>query len=312
LIQRSGAFGPFLFGSGERLLLPFGLHHILISMIRFTEAGGSQVINGQEVFGALNIFYNELQQGLAISPSATAFLSQGKMPTFMFGLPAAALAMYQTAKPENRAKIKGLLISGVIATFVTGITEPIEFLFLFVSPLLWGFHVLMTGAGFMVMSLLGVTIGNTDGGILDFIIFGVMQGTYTKWWLVLVVGACWFGIYYFTFKTVILRKNLKTPGREEITAETEYTDEEVTYKGKGTVDARGILAALGGAENITSLDNCITRLRLVVNDGSIVDDDRLKKLGALGVVHLDDTNVQVIIGTKVTTVRNQLDDILSF
>ncbi|MGM0309210.1 PTS system, maltose and glucose-specific IIBC component [Enterococcus sp. AZ045] len=312
LIQRSGAFGPFLFGSGERLLLPFGLHHILVSMIRFTEAGGSQVINGQEVFGALNIFYNELQQGLAISPSATAFLSQGKMPTFMFGLPAAALAMYQTAKLENRAKIKGLLISGVIATFVTGITEPIEFLFLFVSPLLWGFHVLMTGAGFMVMSLLGVTIGNTDGGILDFIIFGVMQGTYTKWWLVLVVGACWFGIYYFTFKTVILRKNLKTPGREEMTAETEYTDEEVTYKGKGTVDARGILAALGGAENITSLDNCITRLRLVVNDGSIVDDDRLKKLGALGVVHLDDTNVQVIIGTKVTTVRNQLDDILSF
>jgi len=200
----------------------------------------------------------------------------------------------------------------VIATFVTGITEPIEFLFLFVSPLLWGFHVLMTGAGFMVMSLLGVTIGNTDGGILDFIIFGVMQGTYTKWWLVLLVGACWFGIYYFTFKTVILRKNLKTPGREEMTAETEYTDEEVTYKGKGTVDARGILAALGGAENITSLDNCITRLRLVVNDGSIVDDDRLKKLGALGVVHLDDTNVQVIIGTKVTTVRNQLDDILSF
>ena len=312
LIQRSGAFGPFLFGSGERLLLPFGLHHILVSMIRFTEAGGSQVINGQEVFGALNIFYNELQQGLAISPSATAFLSQGKMPTFMFGLPAAALAMYQTAKLENRAKIKGLLISGVIATFVTGITEPIEFLFLFVSPLLWGFHVLMTGAGFMVMSLLGVTIGNTDGGILDFIIFGVMQGTYTKWWLVLLVGACWFGIYYFTFKTVILRKNLKTQGREEMTAETEYTDEEVTYKGKGTVDARGILAALGGAENITSLDNCITRLRLVVNDGSIVDDDRLKKLGALGVVHLDDTNVQVIIGTKVTTVRNQLDDILSF
>lgn len=121
------------------MLLPFGLHHILVSMIRFTEAGGSAIINGNEVFGALNIFYAELQNNLPISPSATAFLSQGKMPTFMFGLPAAALAMYHTAKSQNRAKIKGLLISGVIATFVTGITEPIEFLFLFVSPFLWIF-----------------------------------------------------------------------------------------------------------------------------------------------------------------------------
>lgn len=149
LIQKAGPFGPFLFGSGERLLLPFGLHHILVSMIRFTEAGGAAIIDGKEVFGALNIFYAELQNNLPISPSATAFLSQGKMPTFMFGLPAAALAMYRTALPENRSKIKGLLISGVIATFVTGITEPIEFLFLFISPLLWVFHVIMTGAGFM-------------------------------------------------------------------------------------------------------------------------------------------------------------------
>ncbi|MFS1008634.1 maltose/glucose-specific PTS transporter subunit IIBC [Enterococcus casseliflavus] len=310
LIQQAGPFGPFLFGSGERLLLPFGLHHILVSMIRFTEAGGSQLIDGQQVFGALNIFYAELQNGLSISPSATAFLSQGKMPTFMFGLPAAALAMYHTAKPENRSKIKGLLISGVIATFVTGITEPIEFLFLFISPLLWIFHVIMTGAGFMVMSLLGVTIGNTDGGVLDFLIFGVMQGAYTKWWLVLIVGACWFALYYFVFKTVILRKNLKTPCREENSDQTNELEEEMTYSGKSGYDAHGILAALGGASNIDSLDNCITRLRLVLNDGTLVDDERLKKLGALGVVHLDDTNVQVIIGTKVTTVRNQLDAIL--
>ena len=310
LIQRSGPFGPFLFGAGERLLLPFGLHHILVSMIRFTEAGGSQLIDGQQVFGALNIFYSELQHGLSISPNATAFLSQGKMPTFMFGLPAAALAMYRTAKPSNRPMIKGLLISGVIATFVTGITEPIEFLFLFLSPLLWIFHVIMTGAGFMLMSLLGVTIGNTDGGILDFIIFGVMQGSYTKWWMVLLVGVVWFAVYYFVFKTVILRKNLKTPGREDLTAEAEYTETEMAHRVKGGFDAEEILRALGGTANITSLDNCITRLRLVVNDGSLVDDDRLKKLGALGVIHLDKTNVQVIIGTKVTTVRNQLDAIL--
>lgn len=310
LIQKAGPFGPFLFGSGERLLLPFGLHHILVSMIRFTEAGGHAVIDGKEVFGALNIFYAELQNNLPISSAATAFLSQGKMPTFMFGLPAAALAMYQTAKPENRHKIKGLLISGVIATFVTGITEPIEFLFLFISPLLWIFHVIMTGAGFMIMSLLGVTIGNTDGGVLDFLIFGVMQGNYTKWWMVLIVGVFWFAIYYFVFKTVILRKDLKTPGREAVVDETEYTDTETNYAKKGGYDATGILNALGGAENIESLDNCITRLRLVLQDGKKVQDDELKKLGALGVVHLDDTNVQVIIGTKVTTVRNALDNLI--
>lgn len=184
-IQKAGIFGPFLFGAGERLLLPFGLHHILVSMIRFTEAGGTQIVDGQSVSGALNIFYAQLQSGSPISPAATAFLSQGKMPTFMFGLPAAALAMYRTALPQNRHKIKGLLISGVIAAFVTGITEPIEFLFLFIAPVLYGFHVIMTGLGFMLMALLQVVIGNTDGGVLDFLIFGVLQGTYTKWYLVL-------------------------------------------------------------------------------------------------------------------------------
>lgn len=309
-IKKAGIFGPFLFGAGERLLLPFGLHHILVSMIRFTEAGGSALIDGKEVFGALNIFYAELQNNLPISPSATAFLSQGKMPTFMFGLPAAALAMYRTSFLKNRPKIKGLLISGVIATFVTGITEPIEFLFLFISPLLWMFHVVMTGLGFMVMSLLGVTIGNTDGGIIDFIIFGVMQGSYTKWWWVLIIGALWFVIYYFVFKTVILKFDLKTPGREKVLDTTEYTDAETNYTKKGGYDATGILAALGGGENLDSLDNCITRLRLIVKDGSQVDDEKLKQLGALGVVRLDDHNIQVIIGTKVTTVRNALEDLI--
>lgn len=310
LIQRSGIFGPFLFGSGERLLLPFGLHHILVFMIRFTEAGGSAVVAGKEVFGALNIFYAELQNNLPISPSATAFLSQGKMPTFIFGLPAAALAMYHTAAPANRHKIKGLLLSGVIATAITGITEPIEFLFLFISPLLWLFHVIMTGLGFMVMALLGVVIGNTDGGLLDFVIFGLLQGTYTKWWWVLIVGAIWFVVYYFVFKTVIVTFDLKTPGRDKVLDETEYTDQEVQYKKTGGYDAPGILAALGGQENIQAIDNCITRLRLVLADANKVDDDKLKQLGALGVVHLDAQNVQVIIGTKVTTVRNQLEMIL--
>ncbi len=168
----------------------------------------------------------------------------------------------------------------------------------------------MTGLGFMVMALLGVVIGNTDGGILDFVIFGLLQGNDTKWWWVLIIGALWFGIYYIVFKTVIIKLDLKTPGRDKTVDETEYTDQEVNFHKTGGYDAKGILAALGGQENIQSLDNCITRLRLVLADADIVDDEKLKQLGALGVVHLDHQNVQVIIGTKVTTVRNQLDTIL--
>lgn len=274
-------------------------------MIRFTEAGGIQVVDGQTVAGALNIFYAQLQSGSPISPSATAFLSQGKMPTFMFGLPAVALAIYHTALPDRRSKIKGLLISGVIATFVTGITEPIEFLFLFLAPALYGIHVLLTGLGFMTMHLLGVVIGNTDGGILDFIIFGVLQGTYTKWYLVLIVGAVWFAVYYFIFRYAIIKFNLKTPGREDEAVTT--GNEELTYQKKGKYDAKRILSALGGKENLQSLDNCITRLRLVINDMSKIDEKELKDCGALGVVKLDNHNLQVIIGTQVASLKNALE-----
>ncbi|WP_035052239.1 maltose/glucose-specific PTS transporter subunit IIBC [Carnobacterium pleistocenium] len=309
LIQRAGVFGPFLFGAGERLLLPTGLHHILVSMIRFTEAGGTQIVDGNTVSGALNIFYAQLQSGVEISPSATAFLSQGKMPTFMFGLPAVALAMYKTARPENRSKIKGLLISGVLATFVTGITEPVEFLFLFVAPLLYLFHVIMTGLGFMVMALLTVKIGNTDGGILDFLIFGVLQGSETKWYLVVLVGILWFAIYYFVFKYAIVKFNLKTPGREVYT--TEYSQEELGHKKKGKYDAPVILSALGGAANIASLDNCVTRLRLVVNNMDEINEDVLKENGVLGVMKLDDQNLQVIIGTQVATLKNQIERLIN-
>lgn len=281
-------------------------------MIRFTESCGSAIINGEQVVGELTIYYTQLSQGLAISPEATAFLSQGKMPTFIFGLPAAAFAMYKSALSENRNKIKSLLISGVIATAITGITEPIEFLFIFISPLLWIFHVVMTGLGFMVMTLLGVTIGNTDGELLDFFIFGVMQGSYTKWWLVLIVGAVWFTVYYFVFKTVILKRDLATPGRKTIMeSNIDYTNEELKTKGNiSSRQAEEILEALGGKENIDSLDNCVTRLRLILRDGQLVNDEKLKDLGALGVVHLDNRNVQVIIGTRVTNVRNKLDTLL--
>ncbi|UJF18613.1 maltose/glucose-specific PTS transporter subunit IIBC [Vibrio sp. SS-MA-C1-2] len=303
LIGHAGAFGPFIFGAGERLLLPFGLHHILVAMVRFTEAGGTQVIDGTTVSGALNIFYAELSAGLPISPTATQFLSGGKMPTFLFGLPAAAFAMYQCAKEKNKPAIKGLIISGIIACVIGGITEPIEFLFLFISPVLFVIHAIYTGLGFMVMSLLGATIGNTDGNLIDFFTFGVLQGTQTGWLNLLLVGPIWAALYYFTFKFAILKWNLMTPGRSD---DESGVEDAKTIKDAGNLKAKQFIAALGGAENITTLDNCITRLRMTVADMSKVEEDTLKKLGALGVVILDENSLQVIIGPQVHVLKNSM------
>ncbi|AYN27776.1 PTS maltose transporter subunit IICB [Buttiauxella sp. 3AFRM03] len=311
IIQSTDVFGPFLYGVGVLLLKPFGLHHILLAMVRFTPAGGTEFINGQEIAGALNIFYAELKAGLPFSPHVTAFLSQGFMPTFIFGLPAVAFAIYRTAKPENRHIIKGLLISGVLVSVITGISEPIEFLFLFIASALYVFHIVMSGLALMVMALLGVTIGNTDGGILDLLIFGVMQGMSTKWYLVFPVGIIWFATYFFVFRWYILKHDIKTPGRED---NTENTSQSVTAnakaRGKSKYDHGVILAALGGKENIESLDNCITRLRLVVKDMTRVNKQQLKEAGALSVVVLDAHSVQVIIGPQVQTVKTGIEALI--
>lgn len=307
-IQSAGVFGPFLFGAGERLLLPFGLHHILVAAIRFTPAGGQIVTaNGETISGALNIFYNQFAQGPSyVSPEFTRFLSQGKMPTFIFGLSGAAYAMYKSALLENRKAIKGLLISAVIASAVGGITEPIEFIFLFIAPVLYIFHTVMTGLGFMLMGILKVVIGNTDGNIIDFLVFGVLQGLWTKWYMVIVVGIVWFIVYYIVFKWYIEKYNIPTPGRDN-------SKEAVAATESGSIGgytAKIMLEALGGKENIVSLDNCITRLRLVVNDANKVDSEALKKAGAINVVKLDSKNVQVIIGPKVQVLKNQIQKIL--
>lgn len=307
-IHGAGPFGPFLFGAGERLLLPFGLHHILVATIRFTEAGGTYVTQaGETIHGALNIFYNQFAQGAEfVSPEATKFLSQGKMPTFMFGLAGAALAIYKSAYLENRKKIKGLLISAVVASAIGGITEPIEFIFLFIAPVLYVFHAIMTGLGFMVMGLLKVVIGNTDGNIIDFLVFGVFQGFWTKWFYVIPVGIIWFLIYYFVFKWYIVKYDIPTPGRDNSTQAQEAVD-------SGDIagyTAKVMLEALGGKENIVSLDNCITRLRLVVKDASKIDVEAVKSAGAVNVVKLNDTNVQVIIGPKVQVLKKQLQKLM--
>ena len=301
LIGKAGVFGPLLFGAGEGVLRPFGLHHILVAMIRFTSAGGEAIINGEPVYGALNIFYKEFANGI-LDPNVTRFLSQGKMPSYMFGLPAVALAIYHTARPENRKKVKGLLASGIVACVIGGITEPLEFIFLFLSPVLYLFHCIMVGLGFMTMGILKVAIGNTDGNLIDFVVFGILQGFRTKWYLVIPVGIVWFAIYYFVFKYAILKYDLKTPGRELVTNDSDIK--------LGGYDAEKLLKALGGKENIVSLDNCITRLRLVVNDMSVVNEDEIKATGAIAVVKLDATNLQVIIGPQVHVVKNKLDKLM--
>ncbi|MFC7302815.1 maltose/glucose-specific PTS transporter subunit IIBC [Streptomyces monticola] len=318
-IGHAGVFGPFFFGMGEVLLRPIGLHHILVAMFRFTDVGGAGAVCGEQVSGALNLFYAQLNCKAAPTgdvTTATHFLSQGKMAVYLGGLPGAALAMYHCAHRKMRPEIKALLISGVVACVVGGITEPLEFLFLFIAPWLYLIHAVLVGLGFLTAAVLGVFIGNTDGNVIDWLVFGVLQGTTTKWYLVPVIAAIWFAAYYFLFRWAIVKFNLKTPGRDEPEPDAqEPEDEPADGAGEaapqreliaGKYDAVAILEAIGGPGNITSLDNCITRLRMTVEDAERVDEARLKKLGAVGVVKLDAHNVQVIIGPQVQSVKDAL------
>ncbi|WP_031038727.1 maltose/glucose-specific PTS transporter subunit IIBC [Streptomyces sp. NRRL F-5650] len=331
-IGHTGVFGPFFFGMGEVLLRPIGLHHILVAMFRFTDVGGSGTVCGDHVSGALNLFYAQLDCSAAPDAAvtdATHFLSQGKMAVYLGGLPGAALAMYHCANRRMRPEIKALLVSGVVACVVGGITEPLEFLFLFVAPWLYAVHAVLVGLGFLTAAVLGVFIGNTDGNVIDWLVFGVLQGSSTKWYLVPVIAAVWFAGYYFLFRWAITRFDLKTPGREDPPAEDgdapEHDDErnerpDGTPDGgtpeparelvAGRYDAAAMLEALGGAGNIRTLDNCITRLRLTVDDAGQVDEARLKKLGAVGVVKLDGHTVQVVVGPQVQSVKDAIATML--
>lgn len=301
LIQGAGIFGPFLYGIALSVLKLMGLHHILLAMIRFTDAGGTAMVGGKTVTGALNIFYAQLNAGEPISGKATAFLSQGFMPTFMFGLPAICLAIYFTAKPENRERIKGLLLSATLVAFVSGISEPTEYLFLFVAPVLYVFHTIMQGLSLSVMMLLGAHMGNTDGGVIDWILFGWLQPG-SKWWILIPVGLVWAACYFFFFRWYIVKRNVKTPGREN-------EGDTVMTKGAGIYDPQVILNALGGAANILSLDNCVTRLRLKVKDPNDLDEDKLKQSGALAVMKAE-KSVQIVYGAQVQSVKDGLEKLM--
>ena len=294
--------GAFIFGVVERALIPFGLHHIFYSPFWY-EFGSYVNEAGQTVRGDQAIFMAQIKDGVQDLTAGT-FMT-GKYPFMMFGLPAAALAIYHEARPEKKKFVGGLMASAALTSFLTGITEPLEFSFLFVAPVLFGIHCIFAGLSFMTMHLLNVKIGMTfSGGLIDYTLFGLINPQ-TNAWLVIPVGLVLALIYYFGFRFAIRKFNLKTPGRE-----TEEDDQVDAGKPKSGNNLPGeILHAMGGKENISHLDACITRLRVSVNDINSVDKERLKKLGAAGVLEVGN-NIQAIFGPRSETIKGQMKDIM--
>ncbi|HEI8866301.1 PTS transporter subunit EIIC [Serratia sp. AKBS12] len=311
LIGHSGIYGTFVYAFTERILIPTGLHHILNETVRFTPIGGvSPPFHGESIVGALNIFNTALANPGAFTDrvvrGATRFLAQGKIPVMMFGMPAAALAIYHCARPEHKKRVKALMMAGALASFTTGITEPLEFTFIFVSPLLFVFHAIMSGLSFALMQLFGVMIGNVQGGAIDFLVFGVLGGSQTAWWYPLLLGAIYFPLYYFTFRLVITRMQVKTPGRED---DDSAPQAEVVVAPNEQV-AR-IIVGLGGKENIQLVDCCFTRLRVKVVNMEEIDDEALMASGASGIKRASDEDIQVIYGLQVEKIANQLKQALA-
>ncbi len=300
MVHANLTLSAFIFGVIERALIPFGLHHIFYSPFWY-EFGNYVDAAGQTIRGDQKIFMAQIRDNVQDLTAGT-FMT-GKFPFMMFGLPAAALAIYHEARPERKIVVGGLMASAALTAFLTGITEPIEFSFLFVAPVLFGIHTIFAGLSFMTMHLLNVKIGMTfSGGLIDYILFGLINPQ-TNAWLVIPVGLVFAVIYYFGFRFAIRKFNLKTPGREvedESDGETQGKTSDLPYD---------ILDAMGGKENISHLDACITRLRVSVNDIGNVDKNRLKKLGASGVLEVGN-NIQAIFGPRSETIKGQMKDIM--
>lgn len=323
LVLNSGYAGTWIYGILERALIPFGLHHVFYMPFWQTELGGSMMIDGNMVAGAQNIFFAELasKSTEVFSVSATRFMA-GKFPFMIFGLPAAAFAMYKTARPEKKKVVGSLLLSAALTSMITGITEPLEFTFLFVAPLMYAVHCVLAGLSYMLMHILNVGVGMTfSGGLIDMTLFGILQGNAkTHWIWIVVVGLIYAVVYYFVFYFMITKMNLKTPGREPDDVEPKlYRRSDVneakaakvksTDKRTSDVVSATILKGLGGKENLSDVDCCATRLRVTVNDASKVMDDMLKASGASGVIHKGN-GVQVIYGPKVSVIKSDLEDFI--
>ena len=323
LVLNSGYAGTWIYGILERALIPFGLHHVFYMPFWQTELGGSMMIDGNMVAGAQNIFFAELasKSTEVFSVSATRFMA-GKFPFMIFGLPAAAFAMYKTARPEKKKIVGSLLLSAALTSMITGITEPLEFTFLFVAPLMYAVHCVLAGLSYMLMHILNVGVGMTfSGGLIDMTLFGVLQGNAkTHWIWIVVVGLIYAVVYYFVFYFMITKMNLKTPGREPDDVEPKLYRRSDVNEAKAakvkSADKRAsdvvsamILKGLGGKENLSDVDCCATRLRVTVNDASKVMDDMLKASGASGVIHKGN-GVQVIYGPKVSVIKSDLEDFI--
>ncbi|WP_210131781.1 glucose-specific PTS transporter subunit IIBC [Staphylococcus sp. GDK8D30P] len=298
LLESNTGIAVFLFGFIKRLLIPFGLHHIFHAPFWF-EFGSFKNAAGQIIHGDQRIFIAQITENVPLT--AGKFMG-GEFPVMMFGLPAAALAIYHSAKKENRKVVGGLMLSGALTSFLTGITEPLEFSFLFVAPLLFFIHAVLDGFGFLIMYLLNVHLGYTfSGGFIDFLLLNILPNK-TAWWLVIPVGIVYAILYYFIFRFIIKKLNYKTPGREDKEMQNNSVSvSELPFK---------VLDAMGGKENIKHLDACITRLRVEVNEKSQVDVESLKQLGASGVLEVGN-NMQAIFGPKSDQIKHDMAQIIA-
>ena len=323
LVLRSGYAGTLIYGFIERILIPFGLHHVFYLPFWQTGVGGSAMIDGVMIYGAQNIFFAELASPNTVrfSVEATRFMS-GKFPLMIFGLPGAALAMYTCAKSHKKKVAGGLLLSAALTSMLTGITEPIEFTFLFVAPILYVIHSILAGLAYMLMHVLKVGVGMTfSGGIIDLILFGILPGNAkTNWIMIPLVGIFYFVVYFFLFRFLIRKMNYATPGREDDDADTKlYTRADYNAKKEGTSAESAqsgdvynetsalILEGLGGKDNIANLDCCATRLRVTVKDPDLVNDAKLKQSGAAGVIRKGG-GVQVVYGPQVAVIKSELEE----
>ncbi len=308
-IKGSGAFGVAVYGFLERILVPTGLHHLVYTPFLYTELGGTADVCGSVYQGARNIYFAEMACPDVHQLSSTV-VWDARGISKMFGLPAAALAMYITAKPERKAAAKAILIPAALTSMLVGVTEPLEFSFLFVAPLLFVVHAVLTGIGMMLFYLLGVhAIG--ANGIIDFILYNLPLGTEkSNWPMYILVGLIMSAVYFVVFRFLIRRFDMKTPGREEEDQQTKlYSKQE--YQAKGSNDGLGaaIIEGLGGRANIEVVDNCYTRLRVTVRDVAAIDEPRLKSTGAKGVIK-QGNNVQVVYGLHVKKMREAVETFL--
>lgn len=304
-ISAAGLVGVFGFGFLERLLIPTGLHHVLNGIFRTTAIGG--VYEGVE--GCLNIFLQFIDKvDITELRPYTVFLGQGKMPMMMFGLPAAALAIYRTSPDEKKPRVKALMIAGVAASVVSGITEPMEFSFMFVAPALFLFHAFMGGLSFMLMAAFHVTIGNTGGGLIDYLIWGVFQPG-SNWYWVIIVGIGFSVVYYNVFKWYLTKKNLTIEVSDE---DAEEDSQGTDLDEKQQMQALRIIEGLGGRDNIVVVNNCLTRLRVDVKDMSLVSEDQLKKTGAMGFIKPSETHIQVVYGPKVERIAANVREVVKY